>query len=56
MLKNSIYLLWFCFVLGSEFVFLAKLAKPYLLFRPTYLPHILNQLHCMETTAHQVNI
>ena len=47
---------WSYFVTDSEFNCLAKLAKPYPVSGPTYVPHIPNQLHCIQTSAHEVLI
>ena len=38
--EGSIYLLWFNFATAFEFSCLAKLAEPYLVSGPTYLPQI----------------
>ena len=35
---------------------LAKVAKPYPVSGPTYLPQIPNRLHCTQKSAHQVLI
>ena len=56
MLKSYIYLLWCYFRTVSEFSCLAKLAKPYPVFGPSYLPQNPNLLHCRQNGAHQVAI
>ena len=46
---NCFYqLLWFYFLTDSEFRCLAMLAKPYLVFGPTLILQIPNQLHCIQ--------
>ena len=53
-LNCFIYFLWSYSVTVSEFSCLAKLAKPYLVSGPTYLPEVPNQLHCISNCAHEV--
>ena len=48
--------MWFYFLTHSEFSFRVKLAKPYPVFGPTYMPHILKLLHCISSCAHEVFI
>ena len=48
--------MWFYFLTDSEFSCLAKLAKPYPVFGPAYMPQIPNQLHCIPNCAHEVLI
>ena len=48
------HLLWFYVLPDSEFSCLALLAKPYPVSRPNPLPQILNQLHCVQKSAHEV--
>ena len=43
-------------VTDSEFSCLAKLAKPYPMYSPTYLPQVLNQLHSSQNCAYEVCI
>ena len=40
----------------SEFSCLAQVAKPYPVSDPTYLPKILNLLHCISNCAHEMLI
>ena len=51
-LNRFYHLLWFYFLTDSEFSCLAMLAKPYPVSGPTPLPHIPNQLHCVQKSAH----
>ena len=48
------HLLWFYFLIDSEFGCLAMLAKPYLVSGPTPMPQIPNQLHWIQNSAHEV--
>ena len=48
------HLLWFYLLAGSEFSCLVMLAKPYPVFGLTPLPHIPNQLHFIQKSAHEV--
>ena len=45
------HLLWFCFLTVSEF---SCLAKSYSVSGLTLLPHVLNQLHFTQKSAHEV--
>ena len=48
------HLMWFYFLIHSEFSCLAMLAKPYPVSGPTPMPQIPNQLHCIQKSAHDV--
>ena len=48
------HLLWCYFLTDSEFGCLAMLAKPYPVSGTTPLPHVPNQLHCIQKSAHDV--
>ena len=48
--------MWFHFLIDSELSCLAKLAKPYLVSGPSYLPQVPNQLHCIQNFALEVPI
>ena len=48
--------MWFCFLTNSEFSCLAQPAKPYPVSGSIYLPEVPNQLHCIQSCAHQVPI
>ena len=48
--------MWFYFVTNFEFSCLAKLAEPYPVFGPTYMPQIPNVLHCIPNCAHEMLI
>ena len=48
--------MWSYFLSDSEFGCLAKLAKPYPVSGPTYLPQVPNQLHCFPNCALEVPI
>ena len=51
-IQNSFYhLLWFHLLKASEF---SCLAKSYYVFSLTPLPHIPNQLHYIQKSAHEV--
>ena len=53
-LNCFIYLLWFYFLTDSEFSCLAKLAKPYPVSGPTYLPQFPNLFNGISNCAHEV--
>ena len=48
------HILWFYFLTDSKFSYVAMLAKAYPVSGPTHLPQIPNQLHCVQTSAHEV--
>ena len=48
------HLLWFYFLIDSEFSCLAMLAKPYPVSGLPPMPQISNQLHCIQKSAHEV--
>ena len=47
-------LLWCYFLTDSEFSCLTMLARPYPVSGPTPLPHIPNQHHFIQKSAHEV--
>ena len=46
--------MWFYLLTNSELSGLAKLAKPYPMSGPTYMPQILNPHHGISSCAHEV--
>ena len=56
MFPSFINLLWSYYVAISEPGCLAKVAKPYLVSRRTYLLEVPNQLHCITKSAHEMLI
>ena len=56
MLKSFIYLFRSYSVTDSEFSCLAKVAKSYCVYGPTYMPHVPNQLYCIQNCALEVPI
>ena len=48
------HFLWVYLLTNSEFSCLAMMAKQYPVSRPTSMPHIPNQLHCIQKSAHEV--
>ena len=49
-------LMWCYFITDSEFPCSAKVAKPYFVSGPTYMPQIPNLLHCIPNCAVEVLI